>query len=234
MKKSEKYNEISFSSVFSENIFNYLNEDQKNIMLSYSEKRVYSKYSILYDEGAKPLGVFLIKTGIVKIYKTNKHTGKEHIIRFAKSGDIIGFRSVISNETFCTSAKAIEETVVLVIPSSIFYDFIKENHDFSMQLISLSCKELGESNKFITDLALKNLRERIAEILILFYNNFGLDENNYIKITLNREDIANIVGTATESLIRQLSDLKKEGIIDLKGKRIKILDLKKLQKISSI
>lgn len=234
MKKSEKYNETSFSSVFSENIFNFLNEDQKNIMLSYSEKRIYSKYSALYEEGAKPSGVFLIKSGIVKIFKTNNHTGKEHIIRFAKSGDIIGFRSVISNETFCTSAKAIEETVVFFIPSSIFYDFIKENHNFSMQLITLSCKELGESNKFITDLALKSLRERIAEILILFYNTFGLDENNFIRITLNREDIANVVGTATESLIRQLSDLKKEGIIDLKGKKIKILDLKKLQKISSI
>lgn len=218
---------------FSDSILRYLNEDQKMLLEVEKQCSVHKKNDIVYHEGNKPHGVYLIEQGVLKIYKTG-NDGREQIIRFAKKGDLIGFRSVISNEVLCSSAKVIENCRVCFISANVFLNFVKENSEFSMQLIKLSCKELGESNKFIIDLALKSLRERLAEVIILLTDTFGLDAENFIQVVLTREDIANIVGTATESIIRQLSDLKREHLIDLKGKRIKILDLNKLRKISGL
>lgn len=229
MKETPNHGQIDIYN-FDDTIFKYLINEQLEVLWSNIEVLELDKNIVVYTEGSRPKGVYLVKKGILKIYKTNNE-GKEHIIRFAKPNDIIGFRSVISDEPYCTSAKTLEPAVLVFVPASIFISFLKENNLFSLQLVKLSCKELGESNQFITDLALKSLKERLAEVLLILYNNFGTDKDNFLRITLTREDIANMVGTATESIIRQLAELKKENIIDLVGKKIKILDLKKLENL---
>ena len=108
------------------------------------------------------------------------------------------------------------------------------NGDFALDLLQLTCRELEESNNYITDIAQKTVRERLAEVLILLTTKFELDQHNILLINLTREDIANIVGTATESVIRLLSDFKQEGYIDLIGRKIKILDYNKLKKLSGL
>ena len=102
-----------------------------------------------------------------------------------------------------------------------------------MDVLQQSCKELGEANSYITDIAQKTVRERLAEVLIKLKENFDLDENNELQISLTREELANIVGTATESVIRLLSEFKQDRLIDLKGRKIRLLDIKKLEKISN-
>jgi len=140
----------------------------------------------------------------------------------------------LSNEPACTSAKVIEDCQVCFIPSELLIQFVKTNPSFSFEVVKLTCHELAEANSYITDIAQKTVRERVAEVLIQLVKDFGLDEQKYLRITLTREELANIVGTATESVIRLLSEFKSDMLIELNGRRIKILDLKGLEKISNL
>src|SRR5512133_2665848 len=178
-------------------LFRYLTQEETQMLNYQKEFRSHKRGDILYQEGSRISGFFCISDGIIKIFKTG-FDGKEQIIRFAKKGDFIAYRSVLSNELACTSAKVIEDCKVCFIPSEILIQFTKTNPAFSLELLKLACRELGEANSFITDIAQKTVRERLAEILVLLVNEFGVDDESYLQISLTREELANIVGTATE------------------------------------
>lgn len=217
----------------SDGIFRNLTAEETDILNFEKDFRQYKRGDVLYQEGNRISGFFCINNGIIKVFKTG-FDGKEQIIRFAKKGDIIAYRSVLSNELACTSAKVIEDCQVCFIPSEILISFIKSNSTFALDLIRLACQELGEANSFITDIAQKTVRERLAEVLLLLVNDFGLDNDKYLKISLTREELANIVGTATESVIRLLSEFKSDRLVELNGRKIRILDSKGLEKISNV
>jgi len=214
-------------------IFKHLTPDEVEMINFEKDFRQYKRGYVLYQEGNRISGFYCIHSGIIKVYKTG-FDGKEQIIRFAKTGDIIAYRSVLSNEVACTSAKVIEDCQVCFIPSEILISLIKTNSLYALELMKLTCHELGEANSFITDIAQKTVRERLAEILLLLVNDFGLDEQNHLKISLTREELANIVGTATESVIRLLSEFKAYKLVELNGRKIKILNKKGLEKISNV
>jgi CRP-like cAMP-binding protein len=214
-------------------IFSHLTPDEVNLINFEKDFRHYKRGEILYNEGSRISGFYCIHSGIIKIFKTG-FDGKEQIIRFAKPGDIIAYRSVLSNEPACTTAKVIEDCQVCFIPSDILISLVKTNSVYAHELLKLACHELGEANSFITDIAQKTVRERLAEILLLLVDDFGLDDQNYLKISLTREELANIVGTATESVIRLLSEFKSDKLIELNGRKIRILNKKVLFKISNV
>ncbi|MFP4488601.1 MAG: Crp/Fnr family transcriptional regulator [Bacteroidales bacterium] len=214
-------------------VFRHLSKDEIDIINFEKEFRQYKRGSVLYTENSRISGFYCINKGIIKVFKTGID-GKEQIIRFAKPGDIIAYRSVLSNEPACTSAKVIEDARVCFIPAHILTDFVNKNPLFSMEVMKLTCHELGEANAYITDIAQKTVRERLAEILLILIDDFGLDSDNYLQISLTREELANIVGTATESVIRLLSEFKSDNVIQLSGRKIKIIDQKALKKISNI
>jgi CRP/FNR family transcriptional regulator, polysaccharide utilization system transcription regulator len=223
-------NKCSFESA---SIFKYLTPEEVTTINFEKDFRQYKRGDILYQEGNRISGFYCINEGIIKVFKTG-FDGKEQIIRFAKKGDIIAYRSVLSNELACTSAKVIEDCSVCFIPSEILISFIKINSTFALELIKLACHELGEANSFITDIAQKTVRERLAEILLFLVSDFGLDKEQFLNISLTREELANIVGTATESVIRLLSEFKSDKLVELNGRKIKILNTKGLEKISNI
>ena len=214
-------------------LFKYLTREEVDMINFEKEFRQFRRGDILYKEGSRISGFYCIHNGIIKVFKTGLD-GKEQIIRFAKSGDIIAYRSVLSNEVACTSAKVIEDCQVCFIPSEILISLVKSNSSYALEILKLACHELGEANSFITDIAQKTVRERLAEILLLLLNDFGLDEQNYLQISLTREELANIVGTATESVIRLLSEFKTDKLVELNGRKIKILNKKGLEKISNV
>jgi len=214
-------------------IFRHLNRDEVDILNFEKEFRQFRRGDVLYNEGSRISGFYCIHSGIIKVFKTGLD-GKEQIIRFAKPGDIIAYRSVLSNEVACTSAKVIEDAQVCFIPAEILISFIKSNSTYAHELLKLACHELGEANSFITDIAQKTVRERLAEILLLLVNDFGLDDQDYLQISLTREELANIVGTATESVIRLLSEFKSDNLVELTGRKIKVLNKKGLEKISNV
>jgi len=193
----------------------------------------YKRGSIIYNEGSRINGSYVVVKGILKIYKTG-FDGKEQIIRFAKEGDLIGFRSIVSEELACTTARVIQDAVLCYFPGDVMTNFIKGNPEFAMSLMRLTCRELGESNKFLTDIAQKTVRERLAEVLLLLMDTFDLDEDHTLQISLTREELANMVGTATESVIRLLSEFKSDKLIELNGRKIKLLNIPRLIKIGNV
>jgi CRP-like cAMP-binding protein len=234
MKQQENHIPLCAKCSFeTEGIFKNLSLEETDILNFQKDFRHYKRGDILYREGNRISGFFCVNDGIIKVFKTG-FDGKEQIIRFAKKGDIIAYRSVLSNELACTSAKVIEDCQVCFIPSEILISFIRTNPTFALDLIRLACHELGEANAFITDIAQKTVRERLAEILLLLVHDFGLDNDKYLNISLTREELANIVGTATESVIRLLSEFKADKLVELNGRKIRILNTKGLLKISNV
>ncbi len=215
------------------NIFRHLTPDEYNTIDLGKICEPFKKGSVIYHEGNRISGCYCVSKGIIKIFKTGID-GKEQIISFAKSSDIIGFRSVLSGEVACTTAKAIEDSHLCFIPADTLIHLFKQNAEFSLDLMQLACKELGEANAYITDIAQKTVRERLAEVLIHLQNNFNLDSENFLQITLTREELANIVGTATESVIRLLSEFKSDKLIELHGRRIKLIDINGLKKAGNV
>ncbi|MFA8433916.1 MAG: Crp/Fnr family transcriptional regulator [Marinifilaceae bacterium] len=213
--------------------FRNLSVDELNYLFLDDNCEFFKRGSVVYTEGSRANGCFFIYSGILKIYKTGIE-GKEQIIRFAKGGDLIGFRSVLSQERACTSSKVIEDAVLCFIPGNVLSHLIQSNPNFSLELMQITCRELGESNNYITDIAQKSVRERLAEVLILLMDTFGLSDDKTLLISLTREEMANMVGTATESVIRLLSEFKSDKMIELSGRKIRILDVKALKKVGSI
>ncbi|MBE0676578.1 MAG: Crp/Fnr family transcriptional regulator, partial [Bacteroidales bacterium] len=168
-------------AVETNSLFRHLTRDELDKINFEKDFRHYRRGDVLYQEGNRINGFYCINSGIIKVFKTG-FDGKEQIIRFAKKGDIIAYRSVISNEPACTTAEVIEESNVCFIPSEILFTFVKTNPAFSFELMKLTCHELEEANSYITDIAQKTVRERLAEILLHLVGEFGLDEGNYLKI----------------------------------------------------
>lgn len=215
-----------------DSIFKYLTPEEHAIVEREKVCNTYKRGSVVYHEGSRTNGFYCINSGIIKIFKTGID-GREQIIAFAKKGGIIGYRSILSNELACSSAKVIEDATLCFVPGETLINLVKTNGDFSMAIMQQTCKELGEANAFITDIAQKTVRERLAEILLKLMEIFELNEDGVLQISLTREELANIVGTATESVIRLLSEFKHDKLIDLNGRKIKLLDIKQLEKISN-
>jgi len=214
-------------------VFKHLNSEELDNLPLFDAPDRYKKGAIIYEEGSRINGFYIVCKGIIKIYKTG-FDGKDQIIRFAKPGDIMGFRSTITGELACTTAKTIEEAEIAYIPGEIVKSLVKSNGEFAMDLLQIACRELGEANDYITDIAQKTVRERLAEVLVHLKWTFDLDRDNFLKVSLTREELASFVGTATESVIRLLSEFKQDKLIELHGRKIKVLDEQKLIKIGNL
>lgn len=214
-------------------LFRHLVQQEMQEIILNKITETYKRGSIVYREGNRMKGFYCVQSGIIKVYQTG-FDGKEQIIRFAKPGDIIGYRSVVSGEPACTTTEVIEEARLCQIPTKILLNLVKNNGSFAVELMKLTCKELGEANSYITDIAQKTVKERLAEILIHLDNEFGEDSQGVLNISLTREELSNIVGTATESIIRLLSEFKSQSYIEINGRKIKILDKPGLKYIANI
>lgn len=213
--------------------FKDLTPEQVGKMESHKMCSFFKKGQTMMMEGSRPSGVYCIHRGKVKLYRLGSE-GKEQIIRFGKGGDLIGYRSILSGEGLSATVEALDDTHACYIPKSLLFEFIEENPKFSLELMKMACHELGEAGKLITNLAQKSVRERLAEVLMLVRNTFGEDEEGYLDVSLTREEIANMVGTATESVIRLMSEFKDDGLIELKARKIKILKPQELLKIGHV
>ncbi len=181
---------------------------------------------VIFSEGKYPKGIFYIHKGLVKIFKYGKD-GKEQIIQICKSGEVIGFRAVLSENSYNVNAAALEDnTSICFISTNDFNQYKNSNPQLQNRLIQELSSELQEWADFVTDMTQRTVRQRTA--LALVFLNEAYDEK---EINVAREDLANMVGTATESLIRIINEFKKHSIITVKARRIKVLDLQSLKRI---
>ena len=194
----------------------------------------YKKGQIIFSEGNFPSGLFCINYGRIKLFKIG-FDGKEQIVRLAKDSDIFGYRALISGDRYTATATAMDDSVICSIPRDTFFSLLNGNHSFSAKMIKLLTVDLRSAEDKMVSMANKPVKERLAEGILLLKEYFGLEKDGMtIKSILTREEIANLIGTATETAIRLLSELKHEGIIELDGKTIKILNHKELIRTANI
>jgi CRP/FNR family transcriptional regulator, polysaccharide utilization system transcription regulator len=192
----------------------------------------FKKGQVIFHEGTRPSGLHCINSGKVKVTKMGSD-GKEQIIRLAKPGDVVGYRALMADSNYSASAVALDDAVVCFIPKSQFLELIASNVEFSGGLMKLFSKALGEAEERMVQMAYKPVRERLAEALLLLQKTYQQqpEVEDKFTISISREDLASIVGTAKETTIRLLSEFKEESIITTKGSSITILDSEKLYKI---
>jgi CRP-like cAMP-binding protein len=192
---------------------------------------IVKKGEIIFKEGDTVNGIYCIKDGVCKLIKLSAN-GKDHIVKLVTKGELLGQRSMISEEPVNLSAVALDDMQVCFIPKSEVMGYFDKNNKFSMNVMKTICGDLKEADDQMVNLAQKTVKERLAETLLYLHDTFGTNEDASLKVQLSRDDLASMIGTATESCIRLLSDFKKLGLIELSGKKIVLLDLSKLKKLA--
>ena len=213
------------------NSLKHLSREELVRMSNCKTSKVIKKGEILFDEGEHINGVFCIKDGICKISKMSEN-GRNQIISLVTKGDLLGERSLISDEVANLKAIALNDMEVCFIPKEEIIKDLEKNANFSMSVLKDMASSLKQADNVIVDMAQKTVKQRLAETILNLEAKFGTNEDDTIDVHLSREDIANIIGTATESAIRLLSDLKKKKIIAFKGKDISIIDKNELETIA--
>jgi CRP/FNR family transcriptional regulator len=211
-----------------ENLLSGLGCDEISHIEDHKSCNYFKKNQSLFLEGSYPRGVFCINEGKIKIFKRG-YEGKEQIIQIAKGGDLVGFRAMFSEEVYQVSAETLEESNICFISREDFLSVLDSNPTLRNGILKELSKELAERANFITNMAQKSARERLAFSLLLL-----LDIYEGEAINLSREDMANFVGTATETLIRLLKDFKEEAYIETHARKITVLDRNKLMSIAGI
>ncbi len=212
------------------NSFKALRKEELKSMSDRKETKKFKKGDAIFREGERLNGVYCVRDGISKLSKLSDN-GKDQIVKLATKGEVLGQRSLISSECTNLSATALEDMEVCFIPKSHIEDSLRDNALFTNAVLKLMTDELRIADNTIVNMAQKPVRQRLAAALLYLEENFGLDNEDYLYLKLSRSDIADVVGTATELLIRTLGAFKKEGLIATQGKRIKLLDKKKLTAI---
>jgi len=218
----------------SQSILVNLPEEDFALLTAHQTEQVYRKGEIIFREGSYPTGIFYIKKGKVKKYKVVENGG-EQIIYVANTGELIGYHAILSEERFPDSAAVLEESVIAFIPREDFLDTLQQSTILSRRLLKTLSHEFTVLANGLTLFAQRSVRERLALQLIVLREKYKMNVQTGIpvEIDLSREDLANLVGTARENIIRILSEFKEDGILITKGRKIVVQDVKKLIEIAN-
>lgn len=188
----------------------------------------YRKKESIYLEGNYPNGLYYVSKGKIKIFKTHEY-GKELITDLLKDGDFFGYTALLEERAYNESAEALEDAEITFIPKEDFQQLMFGNLNVTKSFIRILTRGVIDKQERLIDLAYSSVRKRTAEALILLMEKYKSKGEELFSIGIAREDLANLVGTATESLIRTLSDFKEEKLIEIKDGRIRLLDEKRLR-----
>ena len=192
--------------------------------------KIIKRGEIIFNEGDMLNRVFCVKDGICKLSKLSAN-GKDQIVKLVIKGDLLGQRSLVSDERSNLQAVALNDMEVCFIPKAEIINDLKKNPAFTYDVLQNMALDLREADDIIVNMAQKTVRKRMAEVLTNIHSNFGVNQDGTLSVILSREDLASLVGTATESAIRVLSQFKKEGLISTIGKQIKIEDPSGIQRV---
>ncbi len=231
-----QYSNPHFEDVIENNksVFNNISEEEKKILNDNHTFAHFKKGEIIYKEGEKPLGLICLSQGKVKIFKEGVG-GREQIVRMAKPYGFIGYRALFAEENYIASSVAIEDSIICILDKDVLFKILRNNARLTMRFLVSLATELGFSNRRTVTLTQKHIRGRLAESLLFLMNTYGFEQNGAtLKVYLSREDIANLSNMTTSNAIRTLSTFASENVISLEGRKIKILDLHKLERISAL
>lgn len=193
-----------------------------------TDLKYYKKKDYIYKEGSYAKGVYFINNGKVKTYRTNEF-GKELITQLYSAGDFFGHLSLLKEEKYDETATALDDVEIYMIAKEDFLSLIYKNPAVSKKFISILSNNVVDTQKKLIQIAYDSVRKRAAEALIELFNKYKKDEETQFTISICREDIAHIVGTSTETIVRALTEFKQEKLIDVSGSSITILNYQKLK-----
>ena len=193
---------------------------------------IFRKGAVIFEEGRSATGLYFLYRGLVKVHK-QWGSEKQLILRFAKEGDMIGFRGLGTDRTYPVSATALSDVTVCFVSLAFFEATLRVNHQLTYTLMEFYANELLAAEKRMRDLAHMDVKGRVAAMLLMLKDTFGTDENGAINISLSRQDMASYVGTAYETFFRVLSEMAHEKTVRLEGKAIIIANQAALQSIVS-
>jgi CRP-like cAMP-binding protein len=192
----------------------------------------FKKKEMIFGEGSSPNFLYFLSKGKVKTFKSHEY-GKEFITNLYKAGDFFGFIALLEDKPFAENAEAIEDSEIVLIPKEDFYSLVYNNTDVMKTFIKMLSDNILEKETQLVNLAYSSVRKRLANALVDLNDRYNEKKEANFNISISREDLANIVGTATESLIRTLSDFREEKLVEIKGSNISILNYEKLKKLKA-
>ena len=215
-------------------VFNILTKKEQEALVVGHLCIFFKKGDFIYHEGDKPSGLLYLTKGKVKIFKEGVG-GRDQIVRMARPLGFIGYRALFADENYSASAVALEDCDICVIERGALFTALQNNSELSLRMMRSMATELGISNSRTVTLTQKHIRGRLAESLIFLVDTYGFEEDGLtIKVYLSREDIANLSNMTTSNAIRTLSIFANENVISLEGRKIKVIDLPKLKRISEL
>lgn len=194
----------------------------------------YSRNASIFNYGQYPRGIFCIHHGHVKLTRPGSD-GREQILRFAGAGDMVGYASMVSGTPYTMNCTAVEDSGVCFVPSETIFRIVRENTHLALRVMQDLSHEVEDAERRVVEIAQKSVRERVAEALLVLKETFGLSEDGEtLNSPLTREEIAAIVGTAPESVIRTLSEFKSDKLIETEGRTIRLKNVRGLIKTANI
>lgn len=225
-----KINHLQFES---DKILSGLSYEDKQYFMSYAQTLSFKKGKLIFYEGGIPTGIFMMKSGRAKIYKTGEY-GKDQIFYIYKKNDLFGYHALLANEKYEDACEVLEDSEVLFIKKKDFEYLMEKIQRLKLYFIQNMSHEFGVLVNTITILAQKNLRERLALYLLILFERYYNEHTGDANINLPREDLANVIGTARESLGRLIKEFKEDGLISVDKRTIRIVDQEKLLRIANI
>lgn len=230
LKKYEAIKNVAAGA--SATIDEFINAARQNadIKLISSDREVYSfkKKHVIYVEGQKPKAVYYILQGKIKVYKTNQE-GKELITNIYTAGDFFGYNVVLENINHTDNSQVLEDAEVMFISTEDFASLLIHDTQIARQFIKLISKNILEKEQMLLSMAYNSLRKKVAYGIMQLNDKYGKDVQHNGVLEISRENLAQLVGVATESLIRTLADFKAENLVELQAGKIIILQEKKLR-----
>jgi CRP-like cAMP-binding protein len=216
-------------------IFCKLEEESLSDISQHKIMNAFKRGQVLFHEGNPAFGVYCISQGKVKLTKTSEN-GKETMLRIAGPVDLIGFQHIVQNGINDVTATALEETKICFLDRVFLQKLVKEENSCAMELLTHVARDMTTLQDRVNGFQSKNVRERVAYMLLDLAERYGSDskEGRRLGIQLSREDMASMLGVATETLIREISQLRDEGVIDQDGKTLILVDKASLIKSAGL
>ncbi len=232
LKKTEQFKASVIADAKAVNDFINKAKESANLKLTSNERDVYDykKKHVLYSEGQRPKVVYFVISGKIKIYKTS-FDGKELITGINGPGDFFGYTAILEETNYRDNAQTLEDSRLMLIPREDFLELITNDTRIARQFISIITKNILEKEENLLNLAYNSLRKKVAYGLSLLVEKYKEPGKEKIVVDISRENLAQTIGVATESLIRTLADFKGEGLIDIQTGKVILLNEKKLKNL---
>jgi CRP/FNR family transcriptional regulator, polysaccharide utilization system transcription regulator len=232
MQYINPYIELCFEG--SSSIFKGLNQKDKEAIAQHHSLAIFKKGQFIFHEGEKPRGLICLASGKVKVFKEGVG-GRVQILRMVRQQGFIGYKALFSDNPWQVSASAIEDSAICIFEKSFFVRTLKKNPDLSFKFMKAIADELWVSYNRTVSLTQKHVRGRVAESLLILRDTYGFEaDGKTMRITMSRDDIAHLSNMTTSNAIRTLSNMASDGIIELTGRKIGILDEITLERISEV